>query len=91
MEEARTRTEDRIGRDWETHVGRRGGVRVLPAGQGVEVEGQHLELRFDVHPLLLQERRRQARRLQPMNRLDQLFLPVTAEGVGGSLSAPSRY
>ena len=59
-----------------THVGGDGGVRVRAAGGSVEVELEGDELRVDVLALLLEKRGREARGLEPVDRVDQLRLPA---------------
>ena len=59
-----------------THAGSKVGVGVAAAGHGVEVVVEGLKLVHDVLPLLLVERRREPRRLQPVDRVDQLLLPT---------------
>ena len=46
------------------------------AGRSIEVHLQAHQLLHDVLPLLLEERRRESRRLQSVDRIDQLLLPM---------------
>ena len=72
-----------------TRLGCNVGVWARAAGRGVEVEPEEHDLGEDVHGLLLEERRREPRGLQAVDRVDQLRLPDARMPWGAEKRAPS--